>query len=109
MEGVRVREGGAVVDCWAITHFEARNMTRSYSNCFLLLPFTKQREPPEDNEPEGPDVVRLYDLSQMSGTPNRKWKWLLGMLSLRFAKRLQQRFEKPGAFGDVSGTAPGAG
>jgi hypothetical protein len=30
-----------------------------------------------------------YDLSAMSGAPNKKWKWLLAMLSHRFAQRLR--------------------
>lgn len=52
-----------------------------------------QREPMPDIEDAGEgakaaDCVRLYDLSAMGATSSRKWKWLLAMLSYRFANRL---------------------
>jgi len=51
------------------------------------------------------DCVRLYDLTSMSSTPTRKWKWLLAMMSYRFANRLKQTaidnlYTKPKSFHD---------
>jgi hypothetical protein len=44
----------------------------------------------DDNAGKSVDCVKLYDLTAMSSTPTKKWKWLLAMLSYRFANRLRQ-------------------
>ena len=53
-----------------------------------------------------PPVVRLYDLSAMSQTPTKKWKWLLAMLSYRFAMRLRLHLL---TLADTAATAAAAG
>ena len=51
---------------------------------------SKKRKKEKKQKKQQHDCVRLYDLSAMSALPTRKWKWLLAMLSYRFANRLRQ-------------------
>jgi hypothetical protein len=49
------------------------------------------RKPGHENS-SPPDSIQIYDLQAMSLSGQRKWKWLLAMLSHRFATRLGHHF-----------------
>jgi hypothetical protein len=84
-----------VIELNALTILRFLKQNCSKENSTYIVHFTRKEEPESSQEKENssaPDAIQIYDLQALSLSGQKKWKWLLAMLSHRFATRLGNHY-----------------
>jgi hypothetical protein len=82
-----------VIELNALTILRFLKQNCSKENSTYIVHFTrKESEVIQEKENSSPDAIQIYDLQALSLSGQKKWKWLLAMLSHRFATRLGHHY-----------------